>query len=196
MRRTVSTPEHVGFLDGLEQCIHGIRWPVDEAGMFHLQCHRALLDGGYNVTMEVLMSGSRRVDLVVAHRGLVAAMEMERDAVPERTISKFRDLPPSVLRVAVLRQWPYRAPEVKNADRVVCLTSSLRMVRWLVNGDAILEEEALAEGQQPVRPFHGQVAVDRAHEAGQARRLILGERRGPRSAGSSASAPSLLRRVK
>lgn len=176
MNRPISRDARA-VLEELDQCIQGIRWPVDEAGMFHLQVQRVLLDGGYNVTMETLMSEGRRIDLVVVHRGHVLALELERDSVPERTIGKFRDLPAEVLKVVVLRQWPYRPPPVKFADRVVCLTSSLRMVGWLVDGRAILEEAALSTEVQPVRPFHRQVLTERAYEAGEARRLILGKRK-------------------
>ena len=176
MNRPLSR-EARAVLGGIEQCIKTIRYPVDEAGMFHLQVQRVLFDGGYNVTMETLMSEGRRVDLVVVHKGHVIALELERDAIPERTVAKFRDLPAEVLKVAVLRQWPYRPPPVNFADRVVCLTSSLRMVQWLVDGTAILEEATMDSTHQPSRPFHTQVVLERAHEAAEARRLILGKRK-------------------
>lgn len=176
------TRAQLALLDAIEQAVRSIRHPVESAELFHLQCQYALHQAGLNATMEVLMSRLRRIDIVVVRGGQVAALELERDSVPEPTMAKFRDLPNEVLRVAVLRLWPYRAPVLKNVDRVIGLTSSLACVRWLCEGTAILEEVA---GQPlTVRPFSAQVMATRAAEAADARRLVLGARKGPKSVGA------------
>lgn len=157
----------------IDQAIQGIRYPVDSSDLFHSQVQHALTAAGLNVTREVLMSRQRRIDLVVVRRNTVVAIELEWDRVPEDTVAKFRDLPRSVLRVAVLRQWPYRPPVVPHTDRVVCVTSDLRCIPWLVDGSAILEEAAT---RGPTRELQRHVMADRAAEAAAARRLILGRR--------------------
>lgn len=178
MRRQGPNTSQRRFLVSVERCLRTIRYPVDEAGFFHAQCHRALLMAGFNVIREVGMDGAgshaRRVDLVVVDRTGVLAIELDHQEVPPRTLQKLEDLPEEVLRMVVLRDREPPLLRVPFADRVVCMRSDMRAVEWLNSGTAICEEVTV-----PSLVPDNRLAISRVPETVAARRLIAGPRRGP-----------------
>lgn len=134
-------PAQRRLLDSVEAAIRGIRWPVDSAEMFQHECHLALEDAGLYCVRETPMEGNRRVDLVVVDSRGPVAIELDRDVPRRETLGKFADMPPEVLRVLVLRRRKVYAPMVPHCDRVVCVNSSLRMVRMLVDGVSGVPDE-------------------------------------------------------
>ncbi len=139
MSRPKVTTVQLRLLDDVELAIRSIRYPVDESAMFQNQVQHALSTAGMYVTREVGMSGLRRVDLVVVDVRGNCALELDRDIPRQATLGKFADMPAEVLRVLVLRR-RVKTPVVPSCDRVITVRSSLRMVPWLHDGRAILEE--------------------------------------------------------
>lgn len=139
MSRPRPNPSQAALLDNIERSVRGIRYPLDFADAFCHQVALALTDAGMYCTMEVPMPGMRRVDIVVVSPSGNVAIECDREAPRPGTLRKFAEMDRNVLRLLVLRR-RRQTPVVPNCDRVVCVSSSLRPLRWLVDGGAILEE--------------------------------------------------------
>lgn len=154
MRRPNPNAAQLRLLDDVERAVRGIRHPVDSAEVFHHECHLALEQAGLYAVAEVPMRGGRRVDLVVVDARGAVAIELDRDQPRRQTLGKFADMPPEVLRVLVLRRRNRYAPPVPGCDRVICVSSSFRMLRFLVDGISGISDEAGDDVRRTLRD-HG-----------------------------------------
>ena len=79
------------------------------------------------------MPGLRRVDIVVVSSLGTCAIEVDGAAPRSATLQKFRDMPPEVIRMLVLRK-RRRMLEVAEADRLVMLDTSSKGLHYLTEG--------------------------------------------------------------